>query len=49
VLAARDPRTKKSASMNPLEGTSEEDLAIIKKGERKFRIEFDSLYQNYFQ
>ncbi|CAF3731041.1 unnamed protein product [Adineta steineri] len=33
VLAARDPRTKKSAKMNPLIGSTEEDKEIIRKGE----------------
>ncbi|CAF1411584.1 unnamed protein product, partial [Rotaria sordida] len=35
VLAARDPRTKKSAKMNPLVGLTEEDHTIIKEGELK--------------
>ncbi|CAF3016783.1 unnamed protein product [Rotaria sp. Silwood2] len=33
VLAARDPRTKKSAKMNPLVGSTEKDNAIIKQGQ----------------
>jgi len=33
VMVARDPRTKKSARMNPLIATNEEDKAIIQKGD----------------